>query len=85
MKSIQGYLIIGISIIIGSLIISFFIFKTNNANNDCYNKVYNSYSSPSLSEYDPTKEKNAVISKEDHEADAAIRAIYECGLHPRRK
>ena len=41
MKDIQGYLIIGISIIIGALIIGFFIFKTNNANNHCYNKVYN--------------------------------------------
>jgi hypothetical protein len=41
MKNIQGYLIIGISIIIGALIIGFFIFKTNNANNHCYNKVYN--------------------------------------------
>jgi hypothetical protein len=81
MKNIQGYLIIGVSIIIGSLVISFFIFKKNNPNNHCYNKVYNSYSSTlPYKTYNPVTKNTTETSKEDIEADAAKRAIYECGL-----
>ena len=81
MKNIQGYLIIGTSIIIGSLIIGIFIFKNNNPNNHCYNKVYNSYSSAlPYKTYNPLTKNTIETSKEDIEADAAKRAIYECGL-----
>ena len=86
MKDIRGYLIISASIIIGSLIVSFFIYKSNNPKNHCYNKVYKNLSSALPYEiYKPLIGHTQKITKEDIEADAAKTAIFECGLHPRRK
>lgn len=86
MKDIRGYLIISASIIIGSLIVSFFIYKSNNPKNHCYNKVYKNLSSALPREtYDPITKHTYKSTKEDIEADAAKTAIFECGLHPRRK
>jgi hypothetical protein len=55
MKDIQGYLIIGISIIISAIIIVFFFPDRNASINDCYQKVYKNELGKSTSDYEKSE------------------------------
>ena len=70
MKDIKGYIIIGLSIIIGSIIISYTIHNNNFTALDlCYKDVY-------AAELESAKEnKNTLIEAKDY---AAKEAMYEC-------
>ena len=82
MKNIKGFIIIGLSIIIGSLIISLTIFNKNysakdiSAKEHCYKKNY-------TLELQDLKKSNKQFqdfkyTDEYMEAEAAIEAIYKC-------
>ena len=83
MKNTKGFIIIGLSIIIGSLIISFTIFNKNysakdlSAKEHCYKKNY-------IDELQDAKKLNKQLqddvkyTDEYMEAEAAIEAIYKC-------
>ena len=86
MKNTKGFIIIGLSIIIGSLIISLTIFNKNysakdlSAKEHCYKKNY-------TDELQDAKKLNEQLqddfkyTDEKMEADAAIDAIYNCKLN----
>jgi hypothetical protein len=84
MKNTKGFIIIGLSIIIGSLIISFTIFNKNysakdlSAKEHCYKKNY-------IDELQDAKKRNKKFdfksTDEYMEADAAVDAIYKCKLN----
>ena len=86
MKNIKGFIIIGLSIIIGSLIISLTIFNKNysakdlSAKEHCYKKNY-------TDELQDAKKDNKQIQDDDKytdeqmEAGAAVDAIYKCKLN----
>ena len=86
MKDTKGFIIIGLSIIIGSLIISLTIFNTNysakdlSAKEHCYKKNY-------TDELQDAKKHNKQIQDDDKytdekmEARAAVDAIYKCKLN----
>lgn len=86
MKNTKGFIIIGLSIIIGSLIISLTIFNKNysakdlSAKEHCYKKNY-------ADELQDAKKRNKRLqddvkyTDEKMEADAAIDAIYNCKLN----
>ena len=86
MKNTKGFIIIGLSIIIGSLIISFTIFNKNylakdlSAKEHCYKKNY-------IDELQDAKKINKQLrddvkyTDEQMEADAAVDAIYKCKLN----
>ena len=85
MKNTKGFIIIGLSIIIGSLIISLTIFNKNysvkdlSAKEHCYKKNYT----------DRLQDKKKINKKfqdfkytdEYMEAEAAVDAIYKCKLN----
>ena len=77
MKNTKGFIIIGLSIIIGSLIISLTIFNKNySAKEHCYKKNY-------TLELQDLKKSNKQFqdfkyTDEYMEAEAAIEAIYKC-------
>ena len=86
MKNTKGFIIIGLSIIIGSLIISLTIFNKNysvkdlSAKEHCYKKNYT----------DRLQDKKKInkqlrddvkYTDEQMEADAAVDAIYKCKLN----
>ncbi len=62
MKDIQGYLIIGISIIISAVILVLYFPDPNASVNDCYKKVYKSELGGA--EHDLLKSDAAVQTKE---------------------
>ena len=84
MKNTKGFIIIGLSIIIGSLIISFTIFNKNysakdlSAKEHCYKKNY-------IDELQDAKKRNKKFdfksTDEYMEADDAVDAIYKCKLN----
>ncbi len=86
MKNTKGFIIIGLSIIIGSLIISLTIFNKNysakdlSAKEHCYKKNY-------IDELQDAKKRNKKIADdfkstdEYMEAEAAVDAIYKCKLN----
>ena len=81
MKNTKGFIIIGLSIIIGSLIISLTIFNKNySAKEHCYKKNY-------TDELQDKKKINKQLqddvkyTDEKMEAKAAINAIYNCKLN----
>ena len=86
MKNIKGFIIIGLSIIIGSLIISLTIFNKNysakdiSAKEHCYKKNY-------TDELQAAKKNNKLFqddvkyTDEQMEANAAIDALYKCKLN----
>ena len=90
MKNTKGFIIIGLSIIIGSLIISLTIFNKNysakdiSAKEHCYKKNY-------TDKLQDAKNRNKKFNKkiqddlkytdEHMEANAAIKAIYNCELN----
>ena len=86
MKNTKGFIIIGLSIIIGSLIISLTIFNNNysakdlSAKEHCYKKNY-------TDELQDKKKINKQLqddvkyTDEKMEAKAAINAIYNCKLN----
>ena len=84
-KNKQGYLIIGASIIIASIIVSSFIFnKPTSSLDHCYQKVYKNELEKELENRKQLeqlrKEKDWEIYKfsETPEAEAAARARYIC-------
>jgi len=64
MKDIQGYLIIGISIIISAVILVFYFPDRNASVNDCYQKVY--------------KNELEKSTSDDGKSDAALWARRKC-------
>ena len=70
MKDVKGYIIIGLSIIIGSIIISYTIHNNNYSALDlCYKDVY-------AAELESAKEsRDTLIKAKDY---AAKEAMYEC-------
>ena len=86
MKNIKGFIIIGISIIIGSLIISFTIFNKNysvkdlSAKEHCYKKNY-TVELQVLKKFKKQFQDDVKYTDEYMEAEAAIEAIYKCKLN----
>jgi hypothetical protein len=84
MKNIKGFIIIGLSIIIGSLIISLTIFNKNysakdiSAKEHCYKKNYTDKLQDAKNR---NKKFNFKYTDEHMEANAAIKAIYNCELN----
>ena len=84
MKNTKGFIIIGLSIIIGSLIISLTIFNKNysvkdlSAKEHCYKK---NYTIELQDVKNRNKKFNFKYTDEQMEADAAVDAIYKCKLN----
>ncbi len=84
MKNTKGFIIIGLSIIIGSLIISLTIFNKNysakdiSAKEHCYKK---NYTIELQDVKNRNKKFNFKYTDEQMEAKAAIDAIYVCKLN----
>ena len=84
MKNTKGFIIIGLSIIIGSLIISLTIFNKNysakdiSAKEHCYKK---NYTIELQDVKNRNKKFNFKYTDEQMEANAAIKAIYNCELN----
>ena len=83
MKNTKGFIIIGLSIIIGSLIISFTIFNKNYSAKDisvkehCYKKNY-TIELQDLKKLNKQLQDDVKYTDECMEAEAAIEAIYKC-------
>ena len=83
MKNTKGFIIIGLSIIIGSLIISFTIFNKNysakdiSAKEHCYKKNY-TIELQDLKKLNKQLQDDVKYTDEYMEAEAAIEAIYKC-------
>ena len=86
MKNIKGFIIIGLSIIIGSLIISLTIFNKNysakdlSAKEHCYNKNY-TIELQDAKKFNKQIQDDVKYTDEQMEADAAIDALYKCKLN----
>ena len=72
MKNVQGYLIIGISIIIAAIVIVLFFPDQNYGKNDCYKKVYKDELKTNLNH------KTLTYDKESAEREAAFNAKILC-------
>jgi predicted membrane protein len=72
MKNVQGYLIIGISIIIAAIVIVLFFPDQNYGKNDCYKKVYKHELKTKLNH------KTLTYDKEEAERSAAFNAKILC-------
>ena len=72
MKNVQGYLIIGISIIIAAIVIVLFFPDQNYVKNDCYKKVYKHELKTKLNH------KTLTYNKESAERSAALNAKILC-------
>ena len=83
MKNTKGFIIIGLSIIIGSLIISFTIFNKNysvkdlSAKEHCYKKNY-TIELQDAKKLNKQFQDDVKYTDEYMEAEAAIEAIYKC-------
>jgi hypothetical protein len=72
MKNLQGYLIIGVSIIIAAIVIVLFFPGQNYGKNDCYKKAYKHELKEKL------KHKTLTYDKESAERSAALNAKILC-------
>ena len=83
MKNIKGFIIIGLSIIIGSLIISLTIFNNNysakdlSAKEHCYKKNYTD-ELRNRKKINKQLQDDVKWTDEYMEAEAAVEAIYRC-------
>ena len=83
MKNTKGFIIIGLSIIIGSLIISLTIFNKNysvkdlSAKEHCYKKNY-TIELQDAQKLNKQFQDDVKYTDEYMEAEAAIEAIYKC-------
>ena len=86
MKNTKGFIIIGLSIIIGSLIISLTIFNKNysakdlSAKEHCYKKNY-TIELQNAKKINKQLQDNVKWTDEYMEAEAAVKAIYNCKLN----
>ena len=72
MKNVQGYLIIGVSIIIAAIVIVLFFPDQNYGKNDCYKKVYKDELKTNLNH------KTLTYDKESAERGASFTAKILC-------
>ena len=85
MKNTKGFIIIGLSIIIGSLIISLTIFNKNysakdlSAKEHCYKKNYTD-ELRNAKKFNEQLQDDVKYTDEGMEAEAAINALYECNI-----
>ena len=86
MKNTKGFIIIGLSIIIGSLIISLTIFNKNysakdlSAKEHCYKKNY-TIELQNAKKINKQLQDDVKWTDEYMEAEAAVKAIYNCKLN----
>ena len=86
MKNTKGFIIIGLSIIIGSLIISLTIFNKNysvkdlSAKEHCYKKNY-TIELQDAKKLNKQFKDDVKYTDEYMEAEAAVDAIYKCKLN----
>ena len=86
MKNTKGFIIIGLSIIIGSLIISLTIFNKNysakdlSAKEHCYKKNY-TIGLQDAKKINKQLQDDVKYTDEKMEAKAAISALYKCRLN----
>ena len=85
MKNTKSFIIIGLSIIIGSLIISLTIFNKNysakdlSAKEHCYKKNY-TIELQNAKKLNKQLQDDFKYTDEGMEAEAAINALYECNI-----